>query len=189
MKIHIGPYVDNHIRSKLLDTYKKEFYSDPVTRFEKFLDKTDEVFQFVLNHTINPILARRKRKVKVHIDDYDVWAAGTTLAHIIHPMLVKLKEKKKGSPWTDDEDVPEHLRSTAFVKANEWDLDPNFFARWDWIMTEMIWTFEQEMDIDNRSSEMFWENGSYSAKKAKAYHDRIINGRRLFAKYYDGFWD
>ena len=189
MKIHIGPYVDNHIRSKLLDTYKKEFYSDPVTRFEKFLDKTDTFFQFVLNHTLNPILARRKRKVKVHIDDYDVWGAGTTLAQVIHPVLVKLKEKKKGAPWTYDEDVPKHLRSTAYGKNKKDHVDENFFARWDWIMSEMIWAFEQEMDIDNRSSEMFWENGFYSVEKAKAYQDRIENGRRLFAKYYDGLWD
>jgi len=177
MKVHIGPYVDNHIRSKLLDTYKKEFYSDPVTRFEKFLDKADVCFQFVLNHTINPILPRRKRKVKVHIDDYDVWSANHTMALVIHPVLVRLKEKKKGAPWTYDEDVPEHLRSSVFAKKNEWDTDKNHFARWDWIMTEMIWAFEQELNE---------EDGFTSDPEIEK---RKQNGRRLFAKYYNGLWD
>jgi hypothetical protein len=176
MKIHIGPYPEQHLRSKLLDTYKKDYFADPVTRFEKFLDKADICFQFILNYTINPILARRKRKVKVHIDDYDVWGAGTTLAQVIHPVLVKLKEKKKGAPWTYVEDVPEHLRSTVFAKKNEWVTNKNF-ARWDWIMSEMIWAFEQELNEED----CFTSDPEIEKRKQ--------NGRRLFAKYYNGLWD
>jgi len=176
MKIHIGPYPEQHLRSKLLDTYTKDYFADPVTRFEKFLDKTDICFQFILNHTVNPILARRKRKIKVHIDDYDVWGADHTMTLVIHPILVRLKEKKNGAPWTDDEDVPEHLRSSVFARENEWDTDKNHFARWDWILSEMIWAFEQEL----KEEECYVSDTEIEKRKQ--------NGRRLFAKYYNGLW-
>jgi glutamate-1-semialdehyde aminotransferase len=60
-------------------------------------------------------------------------------------MLKQLKENKHGAPFTDDEDVPEHLRSTtAEPKENEWDTDSNHFLRWDWIMDEMITGFKTD---------------------------------------------
>jgi hypothetical protein len=62
-------------------------------------------------------------------------------------MLKQLKEVKHGSPFVDDEDVPEHLRSTAAPpKENEWDTDENHFKRWDWAMSEMIFAFECKVD-------------------------------------------
>jgi hypothetical protein len=39
------------------------------------------------------------------------------------------------------------LRSTAAEpKENEYDTDSNHFLRWDWIMDEMIFAFECELD-------------------------------------------
>jgi acetylornithine/succinyldiaminopimelate/putrescine aminotransferase len=41
-------------------------------------------------------------------------------------MLKQLQETKHGAPLVDDEDVPEHLRSTtAPPRENEWDVDGN----------------------------------------------------------------
>jgi len=190
MKINLGPYPTYHLRSKLLDTYTKYYFASPKTHFEKFLDKTDDVLQTVLNATINPLLARRKRKLKVHIDDYDVWGAHHTLALVIHPMLVRLKEKKHGAPCTDDSDVPEHLRSTAFTpKERSYDLDDGFFKRWDWIMDEMIWTFSQEMDADADEQFFMGVGENFDKEKALAWEARKANGLRLFGKYYSNLWD
>ena len=89
---------------------------------------------------------KKKRKVKVHIDPWDTWNMDGTLSFIILPMLKQLKEKQHGGPLVDDEDVPEGLgiRSTdAPAKENEWDTDENHFKRWEWIMSELIWTFTQ----------------------------------------------
>jgi hypothetical protein len=62
-------------------------------------------------------------------------------------MLKQLNETKHGSPWVDDEDVPEHLRSTAAPpKENEWDTDDNHFKRWDWVLNEMIFAFNCKID-------------------------------------------
>jgi len=83
----------------------------------------------------------------VKIDRWDTWSMDHTLAHIVLPMLKQLKATKHGAPFVDDEDVPEHLRSTAApAKENEWDTDANHFARWDWAMNEMIFAFECKVD-------------------------------------------
>ena len=83
----------------------------------------------------------------VKIDYWDTWSMDHTLSPIILPMLKQLKEVKHGSPFVDDEDVPEHLRSTAApLKENDWDTDENHFKRWDWAMGEMIFAFECKVD-------------------------------------------
>jgi hypothetical protein len=154
----------------------------------------------------------------VKIDRWDTWGMDTTLAQIILPMLKQLHATKHGAPYVDDKDVPKELRSTsAPPKANEWDTDNNHFARWDWIMEELIWTFEQ-LDPDNdwqaqyhtgkaefKSVACKWdENGKATLfemkrgpndtskwdKKGHMKHQaRITNGLKLFGKYYQGLWD
>jgi hypothetical protein len=47
----------------------------------------------------------------------------------------------------DDEDVPDHLKSTAApAKENEWDTDANHFARWSYVLDEMIFAFSRKVD-------------------------------------------
>ena len=61
--------------------------------------------------------------------------------------MKQLKATKHGSPFVDDEDVPDELKSTAAPpKENEWDTDENHFRRWDWVMSEMIFAFECKVD-------------------------------------------
>ena len=86
----------------------------------------------------------------VKLDRWDTWSMDYTLAQIILPMLKQLNKTRHGAPFVDDEDVPEELRSTsAPPKENEWDTDDNHFKRFDWVMNEMIWAFEQLVDDDN----------------------------------------
>ena len=83
----------------------------------------------------------------VKIDRWDTWSMDSTLGQIVLPMLKQLKKDKHGAPFVDDIDVPEELRSTsAPPKENEWDTDANHFARWDWVMNEMIFAFECKSD-------------------------------------------
>ena len=140
----------------------------------------------------------------VKIDRWDTWSMDYTLSHIIVPMLKQLKETKHGAPFTDDEDAPEELKSTsAPPKENDWDTDENHFKRWDWILSEMIWAFEQNLDHD--SEEKFFDHAEWDEKEKdfgknlhkikidqvglKAHQDRKANGFRLFGKYYQGLWD
>ena len=153
----------------------------------------------------------------VKIDRYDTWSMDHTLADIILPMLKQLKESKHGAPYVDDEDVPEELKSTsAPAKENEWDTDDNHFKRWDWVLDEMIFSFECKIDdswqekfryghIDHKSVACQWdENGKATMYQMvdgpnhtykcdydgmKVVQERITNGFRLFGKYYEGLWD
>ena len=140
----------------------------------------------------------------VKIDRWDTWSMDYTLSHIIVPMLKQLKETKHGSPFVDDEDVPEELKSTsAPPKENDYDTDENHFKRWDWALNEMIWAFEQ--NLDTNSEEKFFDHTEWDEKEKdfgknlhkikidqpglKAHQDRKANGFRLFGKYYQGLWD
>jgi hypothetical protein len=83
----------------------------------------------------------------VKIDRWDTWSMDHTLSPIILPMLKQLKETKHGSPYVDDEDVPDELKSTsAPPRENDWDIDDNHHLRWDWVMDEMIFAFECKVD-------------------------------------------
>jgi hypothetical protein len=145
---------------------------------------------------------KRRRTVKVKIHNYDVWDADRTLALIILPMLVKLKEEKHGSPNVADEDVPDHLKSTsAAPKKYEWDTDENWHKRWDWVLDEMIWAFTQHND-ENAGDQFFdytetdrckdYESMISSIKVDREglqkFEDRKQNGFRLFGTYYTCLW-
>jgi hypothetical protein len=164
------------------------------------------------------IESKRKRKIKIRIDPYDTWSMDSTLTMIILPMLKQLHETKHGAPLVDDDDVPEHLRSTAAPpRENEYDVDGNHFARWDWVMEELIWTFEQQQpdcdweeqyrtgEYDLRSIPCEWDEAGkptmYEMKDGpkhtvkidqeglKSHQDRINNGLRLLGKYWQSLWD
>lgn len=97
--------------------------------------------------------------VKIH--SWDTSSMDHTLARIVLPMLKQLQATKHGSPLVDDEDVPEHLRSTtAPAKENDWDTDANHFLRWEWVLGEMIFAFECKNDDSwedaFRSGEIDW---------------------------------
>ena len=144
----------------------------------------------------------------VKIDRWDTWSMDHTLAHIILPMLKQLDKEKHGAPYTNDEDVPEYLRShMAQPKENEWDTDSLHFMRWDWILAEIIWAFEHI--VDNSWEEEFWSGNRNDPNedianmfkpgwKSKRIWDReghekvdnrIKNGLILFGKYYRNLWD
>ena len=158
--------------------------------------------------------SKRQRKVQVRIDRWDTWSMDDTLALIILPMLKQLRENKHGAPYVKDEDVPEHLRSTEAPALTEEEKnvhapDENHFKRWDWVLNEMIFAFENT--VDDSWEEQFTtgnydyqsikqENGTYLMvhgpnhtaetdwEARKAYAQRIQNGFRLFGTYYSGLW-
>lgn len=121
---------------------KSQYVEHPewVEKWSDRLTPISRVIQWVWDRVQPPINY-------IKIDYWDTWSMDHTLSPIILPMLKQLKEKKHGSPMVDDEDVPEHLRSTAAEpKENEWDTDSNHHDRWDWVMSEMIFAFECKVD-------------------------------------------
>jgi len=118
----------------------------------------------------------------VKIDRWDTWSMDHTLSSIILPMLKQLKEKKHGAPFVDDDDVPEHLRSTAApTKENEWDTDENHFLRWDWAMNEMIFAFECKVD---NSWEDAFRSGEHDIKWTPVDKDgnEVLKGEHKYTR-------
>ena len=173
-------------------------YNEPI--IEKWSDRLEPI-----SLAIQSFLDFVHPKINyVKIDKWDTWSMDYTLSHIIVPMLKQLQKTKHGAPNVDDEDVPEELRSTsAPPKENEYDVDGNHFKRWDWVLSEMIWAFEQNLDTD--SEEKFFDHSDVEIKKhdifgqihkikidhegLNAHQNRKKNGFRLFGKYYQGLWD
>jgi hypothetical protein len=154
-----------------------------------------------------------ERDIKyIKIDKWDTWSMDSTLSPIILPMLKQLKATKHGAPHIDDEDVPPKLRANRDTrykgnvdhdlhKMND-EVDKKFFKRFDYILDEMIWTFDQLSDWDNDGK--FYDHTesrkikdlNKSVRKLKVdrvglkkHHARIDNGLRLFGKYYRTLWD
>ena len=209
MKVNIGKYRHrwvSYVHDRYMDNkYGRWGWEDNNTRFELFLEKVEDGLQWIYNHTINLIIDRRSgQKIKVRIDKHDTWSMDHTLAPIILPMLKQLKESKHGSPMVDMKDVPKELRATKKqldVYGKNGDVDPKFFDRWDWVMDEMIWAFEQKCRddwsadyygpwIENTDGKTFGGHFEWTNDEGrKAHQERMSNGFRLFGKYYENLWD
>lgn len=164
MKVKIGPYSSDLIPIRRWERSYEFWRSDRYYLDEKEYTWYDKiVFGFFnwLEDLVLPINRwsnSRKRKIKVHIDNYDVWGADHTLALVILPVLKKLKEVQHGVPHVDNEDVPEELRfEMTQEQKDNWDdsVDKKHEARWSWILDEMIWSFEQYSDPYDGEDQFF----------------------------------
>lgn len=138
----------------------------------------------------------------VKIDYWDSWSCDCTLSPIILPLLKQLKATKHGYGMIDDEDVPKHLQSIYAFPDEPWEWDKNAEARYEWVLDEMIWTFEQLCDDDHESqfydhSEVDYDSDIMSQvgkmkvdrEGLEAHNRRIDRGLVLFGKYFRTLWD
>lgn len=214
MKVKIGKY-PRSLRATFYEKHMNKKYGivdwPKGTKYEQALEWLEDRVQSFYDVFNRLWFWRREQKVSVRIDPWDTWSVDGTLAHIILPMLRQLQDTKHGAPHVEDEDVPEHLRSTnAPPKKEEWDTDGLFFDRWDWVLDEMIFAFECKLDdswqdeFRSGKYDIYFEklpDGLYGMKHGPnhtaktdwegmdAVQKRISNGFRLFGKYYEGLWD
>ena len=178
------------------------------------------------------ISSKNKQKIVVKLDPWDSWNLDSTLSPIILPLLKQLRDTKHGSGFIDQKDLPPHLQ---FTETEDYDnqkcfefyheaedenkLKVDVHVQYEWVLNEMIWTFEQlQPDYDwedqYRSGEhdILWvpasdkldEHGEsllYSMEHGpkdtyKCDYDalfkhqaRINNGLRLFGTYFLTLWD
>lgn len=207
MKVKISSY-PNRLRSRVYENYMSKKYGyvswpNEHSRFENTLDWVEDRMQDVYN-VFNWIwFDRRTQKVKVRIDPWDTWSMDHTLAPIILPMLVQLKETKHGASHVDLEDVPKELHGKKLTKKQkeQGDVDDKHFERWDWVLNEMIWAFEQkcrdhwEEDyygpfIEGEDDGILGGHFEWTDDEGRKKHqERMSNGFRLFGKYYESLWD
>lgn len=182
MRVKIGKYISwfgpYQLAKKLLfwipeydENYKfTEQYNKYVHPFGEWLSET------WIADFLKWINDKQTRTIKIHIDNYDIWSLDHTLALIIHPCLIKLKQKKHGTPFVYNCDIPEHLHKISEKDEGDWNQDG-----WEWIIDEMIWAFNQLLKDDIYESR--------TPEQMKQINDRIQNGTTLFGKYYISLWD
>ena len=113
----------------------------------------------------------------IHIDDYDCWSLDYTLARIIHPALIRLKETKHGYPelWEDGM-VTHHNwdRQLHFDFIDE-DIETNYLIdKWNGVLDKMIYSFGKIME------DAYFDNEEW---------EKIQEGLDLFSKHYTSLWD
>jgi hypothetical protein len=115
---------------------------------------------------------KRERDISIKIDKWDTYSMDHTLALIVHPMLIQLRDTTHGAPFIPFEDRPDHLMGTVPIREHG-GIDEFHHDAWDWVLTEMIYAFESKLEDDFDKTD----------------RDRISNGFRLFGKYYENLWD
>jgi hypothetical protein len=227
MKIYLGKPRDHwyspYVFLEKVFFWREIEYHEPKI---EFLNKILEPFAKGIQWTLNKI---HPEVNIIKIDYWDTWSMDHTLSPIILPMLKQLRSVKHGSAMVDAEDVPYELQHTG--TTGDWSDQMEFefedheqtvtdswgitHRRWDWVMDEMIWAFEQlqpgndweaqywivkpEMDWDDlmkpfadgeKTREMKWKvKGELDSEGMKKHNARIENGLKLFGKYYRGLWD
>ena len=209
MKVKIRSY-PNRLRSRVYENYMNKKYGyvnwpNEHSRFENTLEWVEDRMQDVYN-VFNWIwFDRRQQRVKVHIDRWDTWSMDHTLAPIILPMLVQLKETKHGAPHVDLEDVPKELHGKKLTnkQKEQGEVDDKHFERWDWVLNEMIWAFEQKcrdhweedyygqyIEGEGEGDGILGGHFEWTDDEGRQKHqERMSNGFRLFGKYFESLWD
>lgn len=161
MRVNIGPYRSDLIPINRLERSYERMRSGKLYLDEENYTWYDKIVLGILNklddlvRPINHWSNNRKRKVKVHVDYYDVWGADHTLGLIIAPTLKKLKEVQHGHPYVDNEDVPEEIRDATSGERMDGSVDKDWEARWNYVLDEMIWAFEQYSDPYEGENQFF----------------------------------
>lgn len=223
MKVVIGKYrsglrpftrLHSWYVEKRFDKPKWVVKDDQYNMIDRAVERVCDALQSVVHATINrPIIWKMKdQRIKVHIDPWDTWNLDHTLALVIHPALVRLKETMHGSQLVDAEDVPEHLRPEPEQASAGLYGDNRVHERWEWVLGEMIWAFEQCTKPDHGTDQFYSGKAKISFKPVEgtdlsqmvedsdstfkvdvdgrdAHIKRVRNGLRLFGKYYLGLWD
>ena len=150
MKVYIGPYIRWIGPYQIAD--KIPFLSE---------SKKHSIGEWLADTWVsdfcNWLYSKINRKINIRIDKYDTWNMNHTLALIILPMLKQLQASKHGSQIVDNEDVPDYLRYGDSNGCDNW-----VHYKWEWVLKEMIWAFEQELDDS-------WEDQFYHGKPEYIY--------------------
>ena len=118
---------------------------------------------------------REEAGTQIVIHSWDTWNMDNTLALIIHPMLIQLKNTMHGYPSNLTEE------------------------RWNEILDEMIWAFEQKnIDWEEQYYGPFIHDEKHTLggefewidyDGLKAHHKRMSDAFKLFGEYYENLWD
>ena len=106
-----------------------------------------------------------ERPMEIEVHDYDTWNLDHTIACVVAPLLRQFRDQGVGGFNTDVSDVPDGIGDPN---------DSHDFKRSEWVVDELIWTFNLLSADDMFDPET---------------EERVNNGLRLFGKYFRCLWN
>jgi hypothetical protein len=139
---------------------------------------------------------RGNRRIDIQIDPFDTWSFDHTIASIILPALIQLKNTKHGVPSGFTDRVGGDFDNNLvfdFIKEDDPEVFDQLCDSWDEVLDKMIWSFLQlsiEDDYDNKyhhgKIETDWVESDYT------YTDpitgKIEKTYQMVDKNPDGHW-
>lgn len=164
--------------------------------FDRIVVAVLDGIQWVLNKTINPFNEWRGQKIRVHVEYHDIWSADTTIAHMVLPLLERLRDEKNGYPLIDPKEIEGLPRELKPKKKELDESDPKAEARWNWVMNEMI--FAMQCIADDSWEDEFFEHKDpndwmsvrmINKEKYDETQKRIDRGLKFFGIFFRALWD
>jgi len=128
---------------------------------------------------IGKFFKKADRRINIQIDKYDTWNLDHTLALIIYPALIQLKQDKHGVPGCFADVGGDHTGiqdSFVFYKETH---DESFDAackQWDEVLDKMIWAFQQ-LTLDDYTTKYSHGDPKFDFVKTDKTHLNPITGK------------
>lgn len=144
------------------------------------------------------------RKIEIEYHPYDTWNLDDTLARIILPGLIQLKETNHGFPHVTRSRLEKHN-----IHSMPSEIDSATEEAWEWVQNEMIWAFSEviePLESKFRSGETDFlhiplKHGGYELKEGpnhtykvdkeglEKHTQRVKDGLLLFGLFFRNLWD
>lgn len=119
-----------------------------------------------------------RRRIDIHIEKFDTWNLDHTLALIILPALLQLKQEKHGVPGefaeVGGEDYAAQSSFDFYSETHSEAFDAGIH-RWDEILDKMIWSFQQIIDPDYRDKYTHGKH-DFQFEKTGSQHTNPLTG-------------
>lgn len=206
MKVKIGNYIDwfgpYHLAESICFWAPKVKNEVGDKEFPEWVDKFgDWLSETWVSPFLQWVYDKKARKIKVKVDEWDLWSLDHTLALVILPLLVEYRKSKRYG-------VPTGL-DISYIPLEDAEEDKEM-QEWNAIIDKMIWSFEQLVNDENIEDD-FWivkpdfddcktgsdfvdrinkgTGGKYDYEARKKHDEKIQEGLELFGKYFRNLWD
>ena len=129
--------------------------------------------------------SRKNRAHHVHIDNHDVWSLDYTLANIIHPALVRLRERVPDfgypTPYYETEAYPEYSQQGSFEEILDREAESKYYQTlWMDKLQKMVDAFAMIIDKDEEYDEIAHHRDDND--KRNEWYRKIDEGLNYFQK-------
>lgn len=119
------------------------------------------------------------RKVNIIIDKYDTWGLDHTLALIIYPALIQLKDTKHGVPhefcMVGGEDYLDQMCFDFYSDTHSESFDLGS-KEWDNVLDKMIWSFQQ-LALEDYQEKYYYGKSEYDFVESEDMFKNPVTGK------------